>query len=404
MDWRETVRNNINEGEFSPQNDWDSFHKKYRRFKTIKRIRYSSFVVAILVAGLIGYHFIHQPVQNKNIVKINNQTKNLVVTKKVEPNSQKNQEKEINKESPKSSVGKHDKQSVVKNNNQNNIVNTNNTVTNLKNSNDTNNSVVENTMRQPAQNLVSADFSVDKTQGCGNLTVQFTPKEVNDNIIYIWDFGDGNFSTEEMPVHHYNNTGTFSVSLTIKYFSGNKSNKKIKKNFICVDKKPKADFSYQYIQGKEVQLKNLSTSFEQCQWLLDGYVVSTDLSPQILMKEGNHKVLLLAINKGCKDTLTKQISVYPEIKIFLPTAFTPNGDKQNDEFKPVFSHLPDSYKILIFDQLGKAVYTSTNPEMGWDGRINGNDPKSGIYLWKMVYQYKNNKPVEKSGQVKLIKN
>jgi gliding motility-associated-like protein len=88
--------------------------------------------------------------------------------------------------------------------------------------------------------------------------------------------------------------------------------------------------------------------------------------------------------------------------MYIPTAFTPNNDGQNDEFKPVFNNLPDSYKILIFDRFGNIVFSSNIVNRGWNGEIEGKEPKQGIYQWRIVYQYKNNKPVEKTGHVKLL--
>ncbi len=411
MDWKETIRNNINDGEFSPQKDWEDFSAKYHRFKTVKRLKYFSAVVAtVVVVGLIGYYFTQQHTLNENITKSKNRTEKPLIVKNLVENNQNNQNGELKQTSKGENTNiqdanfeenKSNNQIAVNHESQVNETNdTNNTVNDVDENSKS--EVVKTNIPKTIQKLVSANFSTDNQQGCGSFSVRFFPEEISDSVIYLWEFGDGSFSNEKTPDHFYKNAGTYTVSLTTKHFFCNKLNQKIKKDLIIVKEKPKADFSYKCFSGKEVQLNNLSTDFEQCQWFLDGYAESTDLSPRFSMEEGNHEILLLVSSQGCTDSVGKTIIVIPEIKIFFPTAFTPDGDGQNDEFKPVFSSLPDSYKILIFDRLGKIIFSSEVVNKGWDGKINGMEPKAGLYQWKIVYQCKNIKPVEKSGQVKLI--
>lgn len=60
----------------------------------------------------------------------------------------------------------------------------------------------------------SAKFSADKTSSCQvPVSVQFTPDDVSANIDYLWTFGDGQTSTDASPIHTYNTTGNFTVTL-----------------------------------------------------------------------------------------------------------------------------------------------------------------------------------------------
>jgi PKD repeat protein len=60
-----------------------------------------------------------------------------------------------------------------------------------------------------------ADFSADDTQGCGSLSVQFTDQSLNLPEAWNWDFGDGNTSTEQNPLHTFIAEGTYTVSLSV---------------------------------------------------------------------------------------------------------------------------------------------------------------------------------------------
>ncbi len=402
MKWKDHIQSAIHDLEFGQQKDWNTFNKKYLRHKSIKQFRQILFsTVAVFIVGTISivsyYHFIDNKVTKvPRIQKLITPNSKEILPEKINKNTKNNVDLINNKKNQltQKEVSKNHK---IFKNHQSGLLQQ--TIQDSSNQLDKSPIKTSDTV-SISQKLPSADFSADKTKGCGSLIVQFTPKEISDSIIYLWEFGDGNFSNEKTPIHYYN-IGTFVVSLTTKYFTGNKLNQRIKKDLIQVFPKPKANFFYKIISDNELQINNSSTNFEQCQWIIDG-IVSNDLNPRFSLESGNHRISLTLNNHECMDSISKIISVFPEIKMYIPTAFTPDGDRQNDEFKPVFSHLPDSYKILIFDQWGKIVFSSTDANNSWNGKIKGQPPRQGLYLWKIVYQYKNNKPVEKTGQVKLI--
>ncbi|WP_417799794.1 PKD domain-containing protein [Tenacibaculum sp.] len=86
--------------------------------------------------------------------------------------------------------------------------------------------------------IPKAQFSVDDTLGCGPFTVNFTDEstiEGNDTIEeWLWDFGDGNTSTEQNPSHTYESVGIYNVSLTIKTAITGFTNTNTKSKFIQV--------------------------------------------------------------------------------------------------------------------------------------------------------------------------
>lgn len=65
--------------------------------------------------------------------------------------------------------------------------------------------------------LLLADFDANLTEGIAPLEVQFTDKSESETDIFFWawDFGDGNSSIDQNPVHTYQNSGLFSVALTV---------------------------------------------------------------------------------------------------------------------------------------------------------------------------------------------
>ena len=65
-------------------------------------------------------------------------------------------------------------------------------------------------------NLQKADFSASSTSGKAPLKVQFTDESIGSPTSWNWDFGDGTSSTEKNPVHTYNSSGQYTVTLTEK--------------------------------------------------------------------------------------------------------------------------------------------------------------------------------------------
>jgi gliding motility-associated-like protein len=97
-------------------------------------------------------------------------------------------------------------------------------------------------------------------------------------------------------------------------------------------------------------------------------------------------VLAVSTINGCTDTATKEICIGPEVTIFVPNAFTPNGDGNNDVFQPVGLGIdPDHYEMWIFDRWGNMIFHTTDWNKGWNGKVeDGSDIcQIDTYVWKI---------------------
>lgn len=77
--------------------------------------------------------------------------------------------------------------------------------------------------------------------------------------------------------------------------------------------------------------------------------------------------------------------------INLPTAFTPNGDEENDELKAYSNRELDNFFIEVFDRWGERVFASDNVDEGWDGTFKGKMMSVGVFLVVVEAQKGNNK-------------
>lgn len=74
--------------------------------------------------------------------------------------------------------------------------------------------------------------------------------------------------------------------------------------------------------------------------------------------------------------------------IYMPNAFTPNGDGINDDFKPVItSPFFLYYSFKVFNRWGELIFSSDQPETGWDGTKNGEKCPAGAYVWTLKCEY-----------------
>ncbi|MEM6964695.1 MAG: gliding motility-associated C-terminal domain-containing protein [Bacteroidota bacterium] len=84
----------------------------------------------------------------------------------------------------------------------------------------------------------------------------------------------------------------------------------------------------------------------------------------------------------------------------LPNAFTPNGDGANELFIPYPYRFIDRIEINIFNIWGQLVFTSTDPDINWDGRnLQGKDVAEGVYYYTCRVFEKRVAGVTESGEI-----
>jgi gliding motility-associated-like protein len=90
-------------------------------------------------------------------------------------------------------------------------------------------------------------------------------------------------------------------------------------------------------------------------------------------------------------------------KIYVPNAFTPDGDMVNDYFAPVLSFTPVSYRLIITDRQNNRLFETTDYLEKWDGRNNGAFLSRDVYLWYVSAATPSGRTIRKSGTVTIIK-
>ena len=105
---------------------------------------------------------------------------------------------------------------------------------------------------------------------------------------------------------------------------------------------------------------------------------------------------------GCKVKDEVCINITTDHGIYIPSAFTPNGDGLNDIFL-VYGHSISEVKMDIFDRWGEKLFSSNDMAKGWNGVYKNVDCEIGVYVYKVTYKGLDNKKHEKVGHVTLNK-
>ncbi|UEG48494.1 gliding motility-associated C-terminal domain-containing protein [Ferruginibacter lapsinanis] len=127
-------------------------------------------------------------------------------------------------------------------------------------------------------------------------------------------------------------------------------------------------------------------------------------NPSANLDNNMEYVLLAQTKEGCKGSDTISIKVYRvDPDLYVPTAFTPNGDGMNDEFKPILLGVKHLDYFNVFNRWGQLIYSSVSTKKGWDGTFGGKPQDPGTYVWQAKGLSFENKILSKKGYVILIR-
>ncbi len=137
-----------------------------------------------------------------------------------------------------------------------------------------------------------------------------------------------------------------------------------------------------------VSFHNQSTGATQYEWNFEtiGNFDSEHLTIDFEGVAGEYPLCLTVINDfGCVDQLCRVYEVRENFVVYIPTAFTPNGDGINDLFFVEGRDIdPNNFLLQVFNRNGEIVFESTDPTLKWDG----GEPAHEYYAQNEVYVYR----------------
>ena len=268
-------------------------------------------------------------------------------------------------------------------------------------------------------NNCSADTSVTVTvspnptaqfqpvSACAGSPVTFSNTSTPAGDTYVWNFGDGNTSTQQDPTHTYLTSDTFKVTLIAQLGS-------------CFDSLTLPDFIFPPVNAvfsanpltsfndssDPVIFTNYSSNSTIWSWTFGDNLSSGLQSPSHIYKApGVYTVTLVASNQfGCIDSAIKTdyITIYPVPEVFIPNAFTPGTGNANAILQAYCTQAL-YFDWIIFDRSGEKVYQSHDENGGWDGTFKGKAAPMGVYSYYLRIVFEDNTSRAYKGTVTLLR-
>lgn len=265
-------------------------------------------------------------------------------------------------------------------------------------------------------NRPQAFFHGDTIRGCAPLGVMLIDSSLTSAAYQSsWNFGDGTSDAGVRVLHAYTNTGIYDISLTVWTTEG------------CIDTSvytvpsmvevfpiPSANLSvdtnFRFVFEPEFEFTT-SSSASFCELNTgDGASYSDSLTQCVFVHNytdtGNYQAIaVFTDDNGCVNSDSIWVRVEPEVRFWIPNAFTPNDDRINDTWGPKAFGF-DEYELWVYDRWGKLMFHSIDPFEKWNGRPNNEsnqEPVIGVYSYRILAHSVQNTWIKEFGSVTILK-
>ena len=247
-----------------------------------------------------------------------------------------------------------------------------------------------------------ADFIASDTVLCSNEVLTLTNQSMPlVGLNSTWVFNGQATSNQTNITFSPNAPGVFDITLIVNSAAGCSDSLTLS-NYITVVDSPIAafDFSPDIIQVGDQSIQFTDASIGQINnwfWTVNfanNIETSTQQNPDFSIPSNTSSefsVILEVTNEaGCSSSATSIISIFENATIFIPNAFTPDGNELNQYFQIEGNKIdPSDFSMQIFNRWGELIFESNNIEIGWNGNYGPNNTAapSGVYTYQVRYRF-----------------
>jgi gliding motility-associated-like protein len=233
-----------------------------------------------------------------------------------------------------------------------------------------------NVFNKPLLSGISVDACVD-------FPSTFTATLLNPpfaNINYHWKFNDGATLIGASVQKTFNAAGQGIVQLYANNAIGCNSDT-IQVNYTVVAAKANAG-NDSIVTKNQTFLLNGSGNANNISWSPSSFLSNASIyNPSLKLTASQLFTLTITTPEGCIDTDDVLINVYDTTAIYIPTAFTPNGDTKNDVLLPFYIGIASVEYFNIYNRYGQLIFTTNKMTIGWDGKVKNQPQPIGTFLF-----------------------
>ncbi len=151
-------------------------------------------------------------------------------------------------------------------------------------------------------------------------------------------------------------------------------------------------------EGQQIELRaSPAEQLQEIRWS------SGETTETIQVSEGGiYGFEALSLN-ACEVSAEKEIGECPSRQVYIPNAFSPNGDGINDEWTVYPASDPVRMEVQIYDRWGSRVFESSTPDFDWDGTFRGEESPPGVYVFRLTVEFSDGHEEVMSGDFVLVR-
>lgn len=259
----------------------------------------------------------------------------------------------------------------------------------------------------PASDERAIGFESSVQEACEGTEVSFKLDGEWTEGSFLWNFGDGAFSSEAEPSHVFDRPGTYDITISVRSHNDGQIRTRTVENMIVVRPRPEAKLNWKLpkaLNGKEVlvHLENQTERTSSSTWLIGEEKLNQ--SQAQLKVPGEYPVHLIASNAyGCQDHEVATLRLGDRIGAGAPSSFSPDGDGRYDTFLPrAAKEAEGAWVLRVFDSAEREVFQTHNALAPWDGRLqSGEVAPRGRYHWTLSMNDRAGNPMLYSDEVRV---
>ncbi len=242
---------------------------------------------------------------------------------------------------------------------------------------------------------------------CLDIPIQFKNSSDSSKTVPLqwkWEMGDGSIYNQSSVLHTYKKTGTFNVKLSMfSPYCAKFKDSLVKQIIVSPPTKPERYKSLNARKDTElpVQARNFGSAYK---WRPGNFVVdSLSKSTRAKINKETDFKIYITDSAGCSTVDSQLVRVFDKYSVFVPKAFSPDGNGVNDLLRPILVGIKEVRSFRIYSRWGNLLYQTKDVSIGWDGTYNGQLMPTDTYTWVFEGIDLDNMPVILSGKTTLIR-